>query len=204
MSGVDRPLDALFSSSRARVLDVLLSVQGRFTARHVGELAGVSPPTASQALKALEATGVVTREDIGRAHVYALNRDHYLVPALQGLVQEAGRDEEIILEAMRSVAPVGAQPNSIIVFGSVARGEEAAESDLDILIVVGRAENLAAWRDERPVVEDRLSRTLGRRVELALATPPDPAEADNPFWQNVRKDGRVLSGASIEQVVGGK
>lgn len=51
----------------------------------------------------------------------------------------------------------------IRVFGSVARGEERADSDVDFLVDFPRGYDLFAQR--LPLTE-RLARLLGRRVEL--------------------------------------
>ena len=51
---------------------------------------------------------------------------------------------------------------SLAVFGSIVRGEAGPDSDLDILVEFAEPVSLSAFL----ALEDRLSATTGRRVEL--------------------------------------
>jgi predicted nucleotidyltransferase len=85
-----------------------------------------------------------------------------------------------LLEALRK------QPNVrlAVLFGSVARGEETPESDLDLLVHLG-GDGLR----ERAVIVDALHEASGQRVQLVSV---DDAEQSPVFLADVLADGRVL------------
>jgi DNA polymerase sigma len=85
-----------------------------------------------------------------------------------------------------------AHPTKVIVFGSQARGDQRAESDIDILVIIDSGEN-------REQVRLAIERTLrGRRfdIDLLVRTPEDVAwntDAENPFYtEAIFKEGRVM------------
>jgi uncharacterized protein len=85
-----------------------------------------------------------------------------------------------LLEALRN------QPNVrlAVLFGSVARGDETPESDLDLLVVLERD-----GLHERAAVADVLRAASGRRVQLVSI---DQAEQSPLFLVDVLVHGRVL------------
>lgn len=197
-----RPLEAIFGSSRARVLETLLAVDDDLSVRHIAQLADISPSTASEALVALEAIGLVSHEEVGRSHLYRFNREHVLAPALLALGDSARDLDASVLQRLLD-ALGGPDPDAVILFGSAARGEAAPESDLDLLVVGSREKDLAAWRERRPEAEAALRRLVGRPVHVALATRPTVREARTSFWRNVRRDGRALLGPDPKTLVRG-
>jgi len=56
----------------------------------------------------------------------------------------------------------------IALFGSVARGEETPESDIDILVTFGKPIGLFKWVE----LEEELAQRLGRKVDLCFGIKP--------------------------------
>jgi len=76
------------------------------------------------------------------------------------------RDEALAIlrahaEELRSTFGVGA----LSLFGSVARDEAGAESDVDVLVEFAGSETFATYMDLKLFLEDR----FGRRVDLVTA-----------------------------------
>jgi UTP:GlnB (protein PII) uridylyltransferase len=106
-----------------------LELSGRELARHVGR---GSPEGIRRAADRLVGQGVLSRRAAGGANLYQLNREHLAAPFIEGL---AGL-RELLIERLRDL--IGGweeRPKVALLFGSVARGEAHAESDLDLLIV---------------------------------------------------------------------
>lgn len=82
----------------------------------------------------------------------------------------------------------------VLVFGSVARGDQRADSDLDLLLVVRRDQPLrrglyARWAEEvESFAEDRLR----REVNPHFCHVPDTPDLAGALWFEVSIDGVVL------------
>jgi predicted nucleotidyltransferase len=107
--------------------DVELS--GRELARHVdhGSTEGIR-----RAADRLVAQGTVLRRAVGGAHLYRLNRDHLAAPHIEGLANMRGE----LIKRLRERLESWSKPAKVaLLFGSVARGQASADSDLDILVI---------------------------------------------------------------------
>jgi predicted nucleotidyltransferase len=102
---------------------------GRELARHVGH---GSTEGIRRAADRLVAQGVVSRRAAGAAHLYRLNREHLAAPWIEGL---AGLRQQLIDRLRGLLASWDETPRVVLLFGSVARGQATAASDLDVLVV---------------------------------------------------------------------
>lgn len=99
----------------------------------------------------------------------------------------AGSGPEIV---RRAATHYGTSLTGVVVFGSWARGEAAAGSDVDVLIVLDRrlplTRSLYAPWDAAPLTWDR------RPVEVHLVHLPEPGEVVSGIWGEVALDGLVI------------
>lgn len=136
---LSRPLDAaLASQGHVRVLRALdalpegLAVSVRDLARR----AGLRHPRTSQVLSDLLLQGLTVAQRAGRADLYQLNREHVLYPVIHRLFQqEEDRSAELINVLRKGLGRAGRQVREAYLFGSVARGESEARSDIDLAVV---------------------------------------------------------------------
>lgn len=75
-------------------------------------------------------------------------------------------------EILPLLEPYGVQ--RLALFGSVARGEETPESDIDILVEFEEPRRLALGLFEWVRLEDELARRLGKKVDLVSAKALKP------------------------------
>jgi predicted nucleotidyltransferase len=98
---------------------------------------------------------------------------------------------ELASQAVRRAAQVvGEDLVSVVAFGSWARTELHAESDVDILVVVD--ENLRLARDLYLRWDETPIQWRGRRVEPHFVHLPDPARAPLGLWAEIAIDGIIL------------
>lgn len=162
-----RALDALFPRIRQALLAATVLHPERWW--YLSDLAkhlGVRPSSLQRELAGLVDAGILRRRRDGNRVYFQPNLDCPFLPDLQGLlVKTAG-----VVDALREV--LGRFANRInwaFVYGSMARAEELACSDVDLMIIgqVGLAELTPALR----CAEGRLGRavnpTLYTREEFA-------------------------------------
>lgn len=130
---------SLAMGSRAKVgtLRVLSLIHEPITQRDVARRAGFQHRSVQLAIEDLVAVNLVMRIEGGRDFLVALNRGHRLASSLQSLfVQEAEHFLEVRRAIAEALGATGVRDLCAVLFGSVARAEDRAESDLDLLIVV--------------------------------------------------------------------
>ena len=101
-----------------------------------------------------------------------------------------GTPDEAMLERLRTAIVDAVEPERIILFGSAARGDMRAKSDLDVLVVKDGGNR----RRVRRRIYRRLPRGL-RRVDLIVASKDEvEAHKDTPWFpiEPARREGRVL------------
>ena len=130
---LSRPLAVITPTLDGDVLRVLAQADAEFTSGDIHRLLdGPSIRGIQKTLERLTEQGIVNRRPAGRANLYLLNRQHLAAPHVIALAQQ--RDE--LLD--RLSLEVSAWPSPPIlgaVFGSAARRDHAASSDIDILLV---------------------------------------------------------------------
>jgi predicted nucleotidyltransferase len=126
--------DVLGNKLKLRILRLFCTSGGEYTGREIARLTGYSQTYALRALSDLEANGLLHRRDVAKAHLFSLNEEHMLVEELEKLF-ELERDA-LAKVAQNLKEELGENLRSIIVFGSVARGEERPNSDIDMILTL--------------------------------------------------------------------
>ena len=151
-------LAALFPSVRGDLLAATLTQPEKWWyLSELAEFLGTGPSSLQRELKALVDGGILqTRREGTRAYFKADTRSP-LFPELRGLIDKTVGVVPTLREALR---PLGSRITCAFRHGSVARGEEHALSDVDLLVVgdVGLADLTPALR--------RLEARLGREVNV--------------------------------------
>jgi predicted nucleotidyltransferase len=127
------PATVLFGSTRRRVLGWLLGHPDqayylRELVRHIGGAVGA----VQRELELLTASGLVRRDVRGKQVYFQANQKAAIFPELQGLFAKTVGLVDILRE---SLMPLADRIRVAFVFGSAARGELHASSDIDLLVV---------------------------------------------------------------------
>ena len=118
------------------ILRVLVHYKGKiFTIRRLAQDAGASHPEVSATVEELERFGIVQIQPVGRAHQVSLNEKSYV---LKEIIEPILRAEEKTLARVISILKDNLNTRKIIssvIFGSVSKGEEKEDSDIDFLVI---------------------------------------------------------------------
>ena len=159
---------ALFGKTQQAVLGLLFGQPGR--SFYLRELVGAIGAGASQVqseLARLVSAGLVTREPRGNQVWFQANPVSPVFQELKALVAKTSGVADIVREAL---APFARQIDAAFIYGSVARNEHDALSDVD-LMVVG---SVTPSRSGRSAAGDRAayrSPRECRRVQLGGIAP---------------------------------
>ena len=177
---------------RGALLQVLARLEQPVTRRQLAANAGVAPGNASAVIENLIRAGLVDETVAGRSSMVALNRNHLAAGPLLAL---AGLRGELI-RRLRERLSEWPDLEAAWVFGSVARGDAASESDIDLLVV---AHDLQA--PDLHVLVAQLQADVrswtGNDLQLVEHTPASwrkLVRSKNPLVEQIRFDGVSIVG----------
>jgi predicted nucleotidyltransferase len=128
--------DLLFGQTRGAVLALLYGhADQSFYTRQIAREVDASIGAVQRELENLSKVRLIVRTSVGSQVFYQANRDASIFPEMQGLVKKTIGIFSVLRSALH---PLAKQILVAFVYGSVAREEETAQSDVD-LIVVGKA-----------------------------------------------------------------
>ena len=133
-SGQPRGLAAaLFSISQQRVLGLLFGQPDRsFYANELISLTGGGSGAIQRELAKLENSGLITSERRGSQKHYQANSASPLFDELCSIARKTFALVEPLREALEPLIP---QIVAAFVYGSVAKGEDRARSDIDLMVI---------------------------------------------------------------------
>jgi predicted nucleotidyltransferase len=201
---VERPYAAVCPTLDGDVLRVLAGTTRLLTGREVARLTGrTSHSGVLDALNRLAEHGLVTRMELNRAFLFALNRDHLAAPAVDILM---GMRQELLRRIRCELATWRIAPVHVSLFGSTARGDGDTRSDIDLLVV--RSDDIdeehPSWRAQIDGLSDQIQRWTGNYAAIIERTNSQIAQlsADElPFIAELRSDAIVLGGPQSPAVL---
>lgn len=200
------PLNVLFGApSHIAVLRTLFWAGAGMTGRAIARMSGVAVQAAHEALGRLEEAGLVRWLPQGRAHVYELCREHFLVSRGIGPILEAEAAFRPGIRGLLKQALKG-RVRAAAIFGSAARREERPDSDLDLVVVVDRERDLGAVQDLAQAASDRLRKGFGVRLSplvLSLADFRRQCRQGSSFFKVLLKEAQTVTGQDLGELTRG-
>lgn len=125
--------DALFTQTQQQVLGLLFSQPERsFYLNEVVRIAGMGKGSVARELARLTSSGIVTLTRKGNQNHYQANQACPIYEELNGLIRKTVGVAGVLRQALAPILPLLEQA---FVYGSVAKGEDHADSDIDVMLV---------------------------------------------------------------------
>lgn len=128
--------EVLGNKASIALLRTMINYQGKiFTIRGLAEESKVTPNEAALTIHDLERFGLVKIQPVGRAYQLELNKKSYI---LNKIIEPIVESEKNTLDQLLVLLKKHLDTKKIItavIFGSVAKGQEKIDSDIDILVV---------------------------------------------------------------------
>lgn len=190
-------IEALLGSrSRIAVLRALWRATTPLSTSQIAERIRLTRPAVKSALDGFVSAGLVGRSSAGSANVHWLERDNVYAQQYGGRLFEAEIElpqllEDDLEENFDDVA------EAAVLFGSYARGDQEAQSDVDVVLVAADAESKRAL-DERAL---DYGTTFRRRWGASLSALTYEAREAGALWRtapaladSLQSEGLVIFG----------
>lgn len=201
---VSKPLAAISPGVDADVLVVLAGSTKPRSGRELSRRAGRSNTGVQHVLDRLVEHGLVNREEVGRTFLYELNRDHLLAPTVE---QMAGVRAELVRRLRDAIDGWEVPPVHASLFGSAARGDGDASSDIDLLVV--RPADVdpddVRWRGQIDGLAGLVRRWTGNNAGIAEVSEgelPRLRKDRPPVVEEVSEDAVDLAGEATRKLLG--
>ena len=173
--------DALFPRVRQRVLAILYGNPNRsFFASELMALAQSGRGAVQRELRDLAAAGLLTVTSQGNQKHYQANKAAPVFDELRSLVLKTFGLADVLRDAL---SPLADKIEAAFVFGSVAKQQDTASSDIDVMIIsdsLGYADVFGALESAAISLGRPVNPTLYTRAQVAKR-----ARQDNAFVQRV-------------------
>ncbi len=178
------PAHGLFTQPQSKVLEWVFGQPERWY--HIQELirlTSLASASLQREVKRLHEAGLVIEERIGNLRRVKANSASPMYADLASLVRKSMGAVPAVMNALQ---PLASRLQVALIFGSMAKGNEHAGSDVDVLLVSSSVQLGEALALLLPLEEP-----LGRRIELKLYTPAEFSKRRSEAGSVVQ---RVLAG----------
>lgn len=187
--------DALFSTTRQKVLRLLFAEQGAdYSIRDLIDRAEAGSGAVQRELARLVESGIVEVYLQGRQKRYRANPDSPIYAELSSLVAKLLGPEKQVEQALQTI---GDKVELALIYGSVASQTEHANSDLDLMLVSDSLTLEDVFEALAPA-EKSLSRTINPTLYTHKEFQKRLAER-NPFLRKVLEGRYILLKGSINE-----
>jgi predicted nucleotidyltransferase len=157
-----------------------------FFTRQIARRVGTSAGTVQRELETLSQIGLIERSATGMQVFYQANRGHPAYAELHSLIAKTAGASHILRSAL---APLAKKIAFAFVYGSMARGDENAGSDVDLMVIGDLS------LDDLLTQLTSAERDLGRSINptvFSLKELKSKLKAGNHFLKSVMRGEKVL------------
>lgn len=129
-------LDNIFANaSGIKVLRFLILHKPEMTGREIARFSGISHMQAHRLLNSFEKEGIVIKKIVGKSNLFKINEKNVIVNVFMNYLFK--KEKNLIADLINGLfLKIKDNILSIVFFGSVARGNERPDSDVDLFILV--------------------------------------------------------------------
>lgn len=152
---IENSLDTILDSrTKVKIIRLFISRTPDFrsSGREIAKLIKVSPPATHTALKELHSQNILNLEIIGRQHIYSLNtKDRMVRDMLTPIFKKElsfNKDIKTFLLSKIKESGITQKISSLVLYGSLQRGQAGPGSDIDVAVVVKNKKDLQNVEDK--------------------------------------------------------
>lgn len=182
------PEEALFSQAQRQVLALLFTHPDRsFYTNEIIHLTNSGSGAIQRELKKLASSELITIQKIGNQKRYQANHTSPIFSEIRNIVIKTFGLADCIRNALTSVAK---QIHVAFIYGSIARGDATAKSDIDLMLITDKL----SYADVFPLLENtntQLQRTVNPSI-YSLIEWKDKVKSGNHFLIKVLQQPKIF------------
>lgn len=198
---LSKPGSDLLGGPEAGLLLALSRLARPVSGREAARLAGISQSTARRALARLSRIGLIDGEEEAYVIRYSLNRHHALWAGVQHIFTSPRKLDELVGAI---VARLASNAITVFLFGSVARGDATAESDIDIAVILPDDTEVAKSEQLVDVLAEEVESLTGNRAQVLTLSMSDlrrMMEEQDPLVDSWLGDARTIAGTNLPALI---
>jgi len=131
-------IDILNSKTKLKIVKFLLTHEASMSEREIASILKVSHMSINRTMQELSEVNFVNFVTIGKAHLWKVNRKSYAFKVLSEFIKGISRIKDPLddLKNMILKSAPKALVKKVVLFGSVAKGAEKLNSDIDVFFLV--------------------------------------------------------------------
>ncbi len=163
-------LDILNSKTKVNIIEFMLNHEASMSEREIASILKVSHMSVNRTMRELADINLVNFITIGKAHLWKINRNSYSYKILSKLLKNVSHInvplKDLISTILRNL------PKNIVkkavLFGSVSKGTEKSNSDIDIFILVNNKLNKEKLEPEIEKLSNKCLEMYGNRLAVYI------------------------------------
>lgn len=136
-----------------------------FSESELQRIAGIPQASVHRNVKSLLENGLLSRKRIGKVNLYSLNKEHVTYSSIGRLFDEEKNLVDalkgVIMEKIRGLPEI----RFAVLFGSIVKGRERADSDIDVFIVSADAKVEEKLKDLLILIENKFGNPVSLMVK---------------------------------------
>ena len=205
---IHNPLDKILNSEiKTKLVRFMCRTDAEWSGRQIAKEIKVSPASCHKALRELNGQGVLLLRSIGKSFLYRMNKKNALVAdILKPLYQAEDRIPQLLFGIIRKNLSPGAKRSivSLVVFGSIARKEEKARSDVDVLVVLTSGKDKNTVGREFDKINEKISPRFGNTISPYLQSIKEfrlKYKRKHPLVKNILNAQNLLFGKPLRELL---
>ncbi len=186
------------NSTYFKVVSILFKHEEGISGRSLAKLTGVSTFKMHHVLKFLTAQGMLMQSIVGKSYLYKVDKEHILIKKV--LLELINFQESLFKElGSKIINHLNPKPLSIILYGSMARGDEDPNSDIDLFFIYKDNVKLSDL-NENDLHMESITRKYGNMVTIKKANVTDVNKrykSRDSLIKNILEEGKVIAGISV-------
>ncbi|OIO34580.1 MAG: hypothetical protein AUJ70_00695 [Candidatus Omnitrophica bacterium CG1_02_40_15] len=206
---ITNPLDEILNNeTKIKILRFLFRTNAEWNGRQIAMQIKRTPAATHKALQVLHKEGVLILHNIGKTHVYTLNKDNFAVTdILKPLFEKENKILLHILDIIRkgiSASKVRKHIKSVALFGSVNYKQDHSTSDIDLAVIIDNIKFKPMAELLFEEIDKKISRDFGNALSPYVQTEKgfkNRYRKGFALIKNIMKSYKLIYGSRLETII---